>query len=298
MVDVYQIITDRICQLLERGVVPWRRPWSGSFPTNYDSGKEYQGINTLMLGAVAQAQGYKSPYWLTFRQAQKHGGIIKAGEHGSIIVWKEVYSREEKKADGSTTIKRGFYMKYFTVFNSEQCQGLPQKIPQTCQIDMNKGTIERCEAVILNMPTPPKFTVGQVAAYRPSLDVIELPAMEYFDTVEDYYNTKYHELVHSTGSGSRLNRPGVIDGAKFTSHAYSFEELVAEMGSAYICARAGIDCPQVMENSAAYIGSWLKSLRGDKTALLRAAGKSTAAVEYILTGKIPASSQAAPGATA
>jgi len=299
MADIYQIITDRICSLLERGVVPWRRPWSGCFPTNYDSGKEYQGINTLMLGGSAMAQGFKSPYWMTFRQAQKHGGAVKAGEHGSIIVWKEVYAREEKKADGSTTLKRGFFLRYYTVFNAEQCQGLPDKVPPTSNIDMNKDVVERCEAVIAHMPTPPKFALGQAAAYRPSEDIITLPAMEYFESVEDYFSTKYHELVHSTGAGHRLNRPGITNGARFASHAYSFEELVAEMGSAYLAARAGIDCPAITENSVAYIGSWLRTLKGDKTVLLRAAGKSTIAIDYILTGKLPAPVvQAAPGATA
>jgi antirestriction protein ArdC len=298
MVDVNQIVTDRICQLLERGVVPWRRPWSGCFPTNYDSGKEYRGINTLMLGGAAMAEGYKSPYWLTYKQAQKHGGNVKAGEHGSIVVWKESGVCKAKDEAGNEFLKPFFYMKYFTVFNLEQCQSVPDKVPPVCQIDQNKSIIDRCEAVILNMPTPPKYSVGQMALYRPSVDMIELPAMEYFNTVEDYYSTKYHELVHSTGAQHRLNRPGVVDGARFGSHKYSYEELTAEMGSAYLCARAGIDCPAVTENSAAYVASWLRTFQGDKTMLLKAAGKSSAAVEYILTGVIPASNSAEGRATA
>jgi antirestriction protein ArdC len=299
MVDVNKIVTDRICDLLERGVVPWRRPWTGNFPTNYDSGKEYQGINTLLLGGTALAQEYKSPYWLTFRQAQKHGGHVKAGEHGSIIVWKESGYFKSKDDAGETIVKPFFYMKYYTVFNLEQCQGVPDKVPPMANVTVDQSMVERCEAVIQGMPTPPRFAIGQEAAYHPRTDIVELPSMEYFESVEAYYSTKYHELTHSTGTAHRLSRPGVTDGARFGTHKYSHEELVAEMGAAYLCARAGIDCPAVTENSAAYMASWLRTLSADKTVLLKAAGKSSAAVEYILTGKVPVrSSEAAPMATA
>jgi antirestriction protein ArdC len=300
MVDVNQIVTDRICELLEKGVVPWRRPWTGCFPTNYDSGKEYQGINTLMLGGAAMVSNYKSPYWLTYRQAQKHGGNVKQGEHGSIIVWKESGLKEVKHDDGTKALKKFFYLKYYTVFNLEQCQGVPEKsIVQLKEADMDKGVIERCEALISNMPTPPTIVTGQIAAYNPARDTLILPSMEYFESLEAHYACKYHELTHSTGHQSRLARPGVTDYNQFGSHKYSFEELVAEMGSAYLCARAGIDCPAVVENSAAYVASWLRTLKADKTVLLKAAGKSSAAVEYILSGKVPVQTcQAAPMVTA
>jgi len=287
MVDINQMVTDKICELLEHGVIPWRRPWTGCFPTNYDSGKEYQGINTLMLGGAALAEGYKSPYWLTYNQAKKHGGYVKAGERSSIIVWKESGYYKSKGEDGTETLKPYFYMKYFRVFNLEQCQGVPEKTPNTWNTDIDQDVVRRCEAVIRNMPTPPRLAIGQEAAYHPRTDILEIPAIEYFKSTEAYYSTKYHELIHSTGAAHRLNRPGVVDGARFGSHKYSFEELTAEMGSAYLCARAGIDCHEITENSAAYVGSWLRVLKADKTALLRAAGKSSAAVDYIITGKIP-----------
>jgi antirestriction protein ArdC len=299
MVDVYKIVTDRIIALLEQGIVPWRRPWTGNFPTNYDSGKEYQGINTLMLGGSALCNNYSSPYWLTYRQAQKHGGNVKQGEHGSIVVWKESGFNKVKNKDGTEGLKPYFYMKYFTVFNLEQCQGVPEKHPPTSKIDMDKGIIERCEAVISNMPRPPAIVRGQIAAYLPIKDVIELPSMEYFESLEAYFAVMYHELTHSTGAQSRLARPGVTSHSQFASHKYGYEELIAEMGSAYLCARAGIDCPMITENSAAYVGSWLRTLKADKMVLLKAAGKSTAAVDYILSGKIPAPTvQTAAEATA
>jgi antirestriction protein ArdC len=288
MVDVYKIVTDRIIELLEQGIVPWRRPWTGNVPTNYDSGKEYQGINTLMLGGSALCNNYSSPYWLTYRQAQKHGGNVKQGEHGSIVVWKESGIRKTKKEDGTEGAQKYFYLKYFTVFNWEQCQSVPEKTPPLANVRIDQGLIERCETVIGTMPSPPRIVKGQLAAYHPRTDILELPGIEYFESVEAYYNTKYHEMVHSTGAAHRLNRPGVVDHARFASHKYSFEELTAEMGAAYLCARAGIDCPEVTENSAAYVGSWLRTLKADKMVLLKAAGKSTAAVDYILSGKIPA----------
>lgn len=272
--DVYAIVTDRIVALLEGGTVPWRKPWSGGGPKNVVSGKAYRGVNVFVLAC----QGYSSPSWLTYRQATQLGGSVRRGEHGSpVIFWNWI----EKTDPANATRKIRFpILKYFTVFNVEQCDGIA--VPAVEKASVNP--IEAAEAIVAGMPTPPSIRhLGDQAFYRPSTDSVVVPAREAFDSAPAYYATVFHEIAHSTGHYSRLDRPAVA-APSFGSHAYSKEELVAEMSAAFLCAEAGIDL-QTIDNSAAYIASWLSALRNDRRLLVQAAAAAQKAADYVLGRK-------------
>jgi antirestriction protein ArdC len=277
--DIYSQVNDRILTALEQGIIPWKRPWTGRLPTNYDSGKEYRGVNILTLGIAEMVHGYSSPYWMTFRQAQKHGGYIRKGEKASYIVFSEKKIREIEKEDGSKEQKVNHFVKSFPVFNWEQTTGVPKK--EAKALDPDQDLIGVGNSILSGMQNPPAYReCGTAAFYVPKEDLVNLPPMETFKTTEGYLATKFHEYAHSTGHESRLNRPGLMAVAAFGSEDYSFEELVAELTSAYLCAKLAID--NTLENSSAYIQHWLKALRDDKTMLLKASGKATAAIDHIM----------------
>jgi antirestriction protein ArdC len=278
--DVYSLVNDRILAALERGIIPWKRPWTGRLPRNYYSGKDYRGVNILTLGIAEMVQGYSSPYWLTFLQAQKHGGHIKKGEKATYIVFSDRKIREIQKEDGTTEQKVYRFVRSFPVFNWDQTQGVPKKEIGPA-LDPDRDLIEVCNNVLSKMPNPPDYREsGSRAYYAPKEDLVNLPPIETFKTTEGYAATKFHEYGHSTGHKARLNRPGIMGVASFGGEEYSFEELVAELTSAYLCARHGID--NTLENSSAYIQHWLEALKDDKTMLMKASGKAMAAVDYIL----------------
>ena len=281
--DVYSIVNDRILAALEQGIIPWKRPWTGHLPTNYDSRNEYRGVNILSIEIAEMVRGYSSPYWMTFRQAQKHGGHISKGERATHIVFSEKKVREIEKEDGSKEQKVYHFVRSFPVFNWEQTEGVPKKEAAPA-LDPDRDLIEICNSVLSKMPMPPAYReCGSAAYYVPKEDLVNLPPIESFRTTEAYLATKFHEYGHATGHKSRLNRPGIMAVAAFGSEEYGFEELVAELTSAYLCARNGID--NTLENSSAYIQHWLKALKDDKTMLMKASGKAMAAVEYILANK-------------
>jgi antirestriction protein ArdC len=274
--DAYQIITDRICTILERGEIPWRRPWSQehAMPQNLVSRKEYRGINPLILSCA----GYVQPYWLTYKQAKTLGGEVRKGEHGfPVVFWKWLDGKDRETGER----KRIPLLRYYTVFNVGQCDGLDEKVPAR-PAPNPIPQIERCEAVIAGYKTPPKIRTGEDRAYyRPSTDLVNMPPRETFRDAESYYSVLFHELGHSTGHADRLKRQGITDTVMFGSHDYSKEELVAEMTAAFLSGHCGIDSITV-ENSAAYIKSWLKSLRNDKSLLVSAAAQAQKAADHIL----------------
>jgi antirestriction protein ArdC len=281
--DIYSLVNDRILAALEQGIIPWKRPWTGRLPTNYDSGKEYRGVNILTLGIAEMLRSYSNPYWLTFRQAQKHGGHIKRGEKATYIVFSEKKVKEVEKEDGTKEQRVFHFVRSFPVFNWEQTEGVPKKEAGTA-LNPDRDLIEVCSSVLSRMQNPPAYREsGSSAYYVPKEDLVNLPPIDTFRTTEGYVATKFHEYAHSTGHESRLSRPGIMAVAAFGGEDYSFEELIAELTSAYLCARNGID--NTLENSSAYIQHWLKALRDDKTMLMKASGKAMAAVEYILANK-------------
>ena len=290
--DTYAIVTEKIINLLEQGIVPWRRPWSATgLPCNLVSKKPYRGVNLLLLSATK----YISPFWLTMKQANELGGSVRKGERSQIVVfWKvdqiakaETETDPEKDAADEKSRLR-FVLRYYRLFNLEQCE-LPQavldKLPQieTHQHD----PIEAAERIIAGMPNPPEIQyAGSKAYYSPITDRITLPPRELFISAEEFSATKIHECVHSTGSRKRLNRESIAEAAPFGSATYVAEELVAEMGAAFLCAEAGIS-PAVVENQAAYIQGWLGKLRGDKRLIVMAAAQAQKAADFILNRIAP-----------
>ncbi len=283
--DIYAIVTDKIINLLEQGVVPWRRPWtSAGLPRNLVSKKSYRGINHFLLSASK----YVSPFWLTMRQANELGGHVRKGEESTVVVFWKVGDAKQSTEDldnetADAKARRRFLLRYYRVFNLEQCE-LPQavldKIPtvETHEHD----PIEAAERIIAAMPNPPEVQhAGSKAFYSPIADRITLPPRELFASAEEYYATALHETVHSTGHQKRLAREGICEVAPFGSAVYSKEELCAEMGAAYLCAEAGISTA-VIDNQAAYVAGWLKKLRDDRKLLIHAAAQAQHAADYIL----------------
>jgi antirestriction protein ArdC len=282
MSSVYEIMTDRIVSKLEAGVVPWRQPWGPigfRAPMNV-RGNHYRGLNVFLLAC----QGHSSPYWLTFRQAKELGGHVRAGERSTpVVFWKWI---ERKPVEGeSDEHKRGSVpiLRYYNVFNVEQTGGLPEKFYRTEPAAPAPEPLPTCEAIVANYPNPPSIShAGDRAYYAPSVDGVTLPKPEAFSSAESYFATLFHELGHSTSHESRLAREGVTDAVMFGSHKYSREELVAEITSAFLCARGGIDSEPITENSAAYIASWIRALEGSPKLVVIAAAQAQKAADWIL----------------
>lgn len=275
---VYEIVTNTILTALCRGVVPWRKPWNtvSALPENAISRKTYRGVNILLLSM--------SPYvdhrWLTFRQVEERGGRVKPGERSTMVVfWKQWEPTEQEEAEESK--KRQIpLLRYFQVFNVEQCEGLDVPRLYTGTPEHPNERIERAEVLISSMPNPPQIRFGQSAWYRPSDDLVQIPPLEAFESPDSYYSTLLHELGHSTGHLGRLNRTGVAEMAQFGSGEYSKEELVAELTSAFCCATISLD-NSVIEDAASYIQGWLRVLKADPKAVVIAAAQAQKAADYI-----------------
>lgn len=283
--DVYAIVTEKIIDLLEQGLVPWRRPWTSTgLPRNLVSKKPYRGINYFLLSASK----YVSPSWLTLRQANELGGHVRKGEESTIVVFWKVEDADQKAEDLDTAetkakTRRRFLLRYYRVFNLEQCE-LPQavldKLPKV--ETHHHDPIEAVERIIAGMPTPPEIVRGGTKAYySPISDRITLPPRELFETAAEDAATTLHELSHSSGHEKRLGREGITEVAPFGSPVYSREELVAELSAAFLCAEAGIS-NAVIENQAAYVSGWLNRLRADHKLIVHAAAQAQRAADYVL----------------
>jgi antirestriction protein ArdC len=283
--DIYAIVTEKIINLLESGVVPWRRPWTSTgLPRNLVSKKPYRGVNFFLLSASK----YVSPFWLTIRQANELGGHVRKGEESTVVVFWKVDDAKQSTEDldneethGKT--RRRFLLRYYRVFNLEQCE-LPQtvldKLPKTEAHEHDP--IETAERIIADMPNRPEIQyTGSKAFYSSLTDRITLPPHELFTSAEEFYATALHETVHSSGSEKRLAREGICEAAPFGSPVYSKEELVAEFGAAYLCAEARIS-NEVIQNQASYVAGWLKRLRDDRRLVIQAAAQAQKAADYIL----------------
>jgi antirestriction protein ArdC len=270
--SVYEIITEQIVSQLESGVAPWRKPWNVAPPANLVSGKPYRGINVLLLAI----RGWGSPYWLTYKQAAERDGHVRRGEHGTKVVFWKCDKYETETPEGATIERTSALLRYYTVFNVEQCEGF--KTPQAVR---PFNPIEECDCIVAGMPNAPGFAQDARAWYRPSTDTVGMPARTAFDSAEGYYGTLFHELTHSTGHASRLGREGIEKLEQFGSESYSREELIAEIGSAMLCGVAGI-APQTVVNSASYLQSWLRVLRADARMVISAASAAQKAADYIL----------------
>jgi antirestriction protein ArdC len=274
--NVYDMVNNKIMELLEAGTVPWHKPWQSttSMPKNLISKKGYRGVNLFMLAC----QPYSSPYWLTYKQTAELGGHVKKGEKSTpVIFWKmlDMDDTASDKATGKIPLLR-----YYSVFNADQCEDITT--PPIEEASNPFTPIETAENIILGMPMLPEIKYGGGRAYySPTLDYIQLPKKTAFDSVAEYYNTLFHECCHASGHAKRLARKSMLEPSYFGSHEYSKEELVAETGAAFLCGHAGIEnC--TIENSAAYIQGWLRALKGDRTLLVHAAAQGHKAADYIL----------------
>lgn len=267
MLNVHTIVTDRVLAALATGVVPWRKPWNGvaNVPTNFVSKKPYRGVNRILLDPIIG--GFTSSYWMTYKQATALGGNVRKDSKSSLATfWKFL---DDRKNPG----KKIPFLRYYNVFNLDQIEGIDVPTPPDCTI----RTVDRADAIVAGYPTPPRIehNGGDRCMYRPATDSIHMAARATFDTPEHYYATLFHELVHSTGHESRLDRLGQ------GREAYAFEELVAELGSAFLCSEAGIDNTLGIDQTAAYIAGWVKAIRQDDRVISRAASAAEKAVDCI-----------------
>ena len=282
--SVYEIITGKLLAELERGEVPWRKPWRTLPPANLVSKKPYRGINVFLLAL----QGYGSQYWLTFNQAKQLGGNVRRGEHGTKIVFWKFDRYETETAEGETEERKSTFLRYYTVFNLEQTEGLKALLALPPAFP-----IQSAEEIAKGMPNPPAFEQGLQAAYIPSRDVVTMPSRTAFESQAEYYSTLFHELTHSTGHAKRLAREGFEALQQFGSASYSKEELIAEMGSAMLCGVAGIE-QSTLANSAAYLKTWIARLKRDARLVISAASAAQKAADYI-RGESPKDSPTTQG---
>lgn len=282
--DLYSRITNRIIESLEQGVRPWLKPWSGDTagaritrPERHN-GLPYRGINVLLLWSEALEKGFGSPRWLTYRQALALKANVRKGEHGSMVVYADRIAKKESDTAAAETQRQIYFLKAYTVFNAEQIEGLPDSYytkpePQGEPMQL----IERAEQFFA--ATGASFSHGgNKAYYSPSEDRIQLPQPEAFRDAQSYEATKAHELTHWTRHETRLNR--FFGRERWGDDGYAREELVAELGAAFLCADLSIT-PEPLEEHACYIASWLKVLREDKRAIVAAAAHAQRAVDYL-----------------
>jgi antirestriction protein ArdC len=281
MHSVYEIVTEKIIKQLESGVAPWRKPWTCQTPANLLTQKDYRGLNVFTL----VSQGFPSRFWLTFNQAKKLGGRIRKGEKSSpVVFWNIGDERETTTQDGTKETSRSFLLRYYSVFNLSQAEGIDIHA-SLLQETRTNDPIETCEQLVTNMPNSPAFEQSDKAWYSPTSDVVGMPARGLFHSSEEYYATEFHELAHSTGHAKRLHRENFDNPVSFGSESYSKEELIAEMTAAMLCGIAGIE-QQILENSAAYLKTWIARLKSDSRLLVSAASQAQKAADFI-QGKAP-----------
>ncbi len=276
---IYEIVNQQIIDQLEQGNIPWRMPWKTQFPQNYITKREYQSINFFLLGLIQMLKEYEYPYWMTFKQASEQGGRIKKGEAGAPIVFYKTLEFKTKDIDpktGENIIKKIPLLRYYKVWNIAQIEGIEVK-----EEEKVFNGIKEAEEIIMNYKDKPEIRQGGDRAFwNVKEDYISIPKKTAFTSEEEYYSTLFHEFVHSTAHEKRLNREIANTGFHFGDENYSKEELVAELGNAYLCAKTGI-LQKTIKNSGAYINGWLKKLKEDKTILVSASAKAQKAVNYI-----------------
>ncbi len=274
--DVYAIVTNKIIEQLEKGTVPWQKPWTeAGIPKNLTSGRAYRGINVMLLASL----GYETNLFLTSKQLKTVGGSIRPDAKPHIVVYWNYVEKEGAETE-ETEQKKVPLLRYYTVFNIAQCDGVPTNMlpaPFTREV----APIPICEKIVADMPHKPRIQFKeQKAYYDPRKDFVNMPKQKTFTNDEAYYCTLFHELVHSTGHNSRLNRKDLIQMSEFGSEPYSHEELVAEIGTCYLQSLAGLQGQ--FEQSAAYIQGWLKKLKNDRHFIVSASSHAQKAVDYIM----------------
>ncbi|MBK9632895.1 MAG: DUF1738 domain-containing protein [Saprospiraceae bacterium] len=293
---LYEEVTNRIIELIENGVAPWRMPWSTyGLARNYLSGRFYTGINFLLMNNTK----HPVPYFMTFKQVKELGGKVKSGSKSEMVIYFKIFYKDEnnftmtdeeakaKRLKGEE-IKILRFIRYFNVFNIEDIEGVELDLNRFKEVKLTANERnERCEYIIKNMPNPPEFRQidANRAYYSPKGDYINLPSLNQFESAEHYYATSFHEMIHSTGHESRLARPAIMDMSGFGSKSYSHEELIAEVGANYISNHCQIDFDSVITNSASYLADWLEVLQEDSMFIFKVSAEAQRAVDYILCPK-------------
>ena len=277
--DIYAAVTDRIIQQMEQGCVPWTKPWTGvqNAAISGTTGKPYSLLNQMLLN--------KSGPYYTFNQIQKLGGTVRKGERAAFVVfWKQIPVKEQDSQTGVIKESLVPMLRYYKVFHIDQCEGISAKHTKTLHMPDGAEAIEEAQEIIYGYLERENVKLlhqeGDKAFYRPSTDEVVLPIRKQFMSTAEYYSTVFHELTHSTGHASRLNR--LTQAAFFGSEDYSKEELVAEIGAAALVNHVGLETSNSIRNSAAYIQNWLKVLRDDKRFIVSASGRAEKAVNLIL----------------
>jgi antirestriction protein ArdC len=275
--SVADFVTDAIIEKLEAGCIPWRKPWNGSAnaPRNLITKKPYRGINAFILGCSS----FDSPWFATFKQIQEKGGNVKKGTKSIPVVFWSIKEVEDRETGDDKNIP---ILRYYRVFSLDDVEGIAA--PAMEEITREFNPIEEAELIVANMPQRPEIKTGQAKAYySPALDYVNMPKSELFHSDEEYYSTLFHELSHSTGHSSRLNRSTVTKSAHFGSGEYSKEELIAEMGASFLNAEAGI-VSATLDNSAAYIQGWISVLKSkdSRGLVIQAAAAAQKAADFIL----------------
>ena len=278
--DIYATITDRIIAALEQGTIPWHKPWTGgnSGCISYSTGKAYSLLNHILLGGI-------SGEYATFRQIQQQGGHVRRGEKAHMVVfWKFLKVVDEETQEE----KEVPYLKYINVFNvATQCEGISPRWAVSNNPKFNLAFDTAADSIVNDYINRSgvhlTVTESDRAFYRPSTDEVVVPQISQYQQIAEYYSTLFHELTHSTGHHSRLNR--IADTAAFGSHEYSKEELVAELGASFLVNHCGLETTSSFNNSAGYIQGWLKALKDDKKLIISAAGAAEKAVSLILNRK-------------
>ena len=280
--DLYSRVTAQILEDLERGVRPWTRPWSSnpsagpvSRPLRHN-GEPYRGINVLLLWAEATARGFGAPTWLTFRQAVSFGGRVRKGEHGATVVYANRVSRTEQAEDGTEADHQFRFLKAYTVFNVDQVDGLPERFHAPAKPELGpQARVAHAEAFFASTGARVRH-FGDSAFYSPTSDLVQLPKFSSFADPLSYYATLAHECVHWTGHATRLGR----DFSAKRDETYAREELVAELGAAFLCADLGLAL-EPREDHAAYLASWLKVLGRETHFIFTAAAHAQRAADFL-----------------
>lgn len=282
--DVYERITNQIVAELEKGVRPWFKPWNAEHaagritrPLRFN-GVPYQGINVLTLWCEAVAKDFSAPIWMTFRQAKELGGFVRKDEKGSLVVYADRIRKTEFDADKGEDVEREIpFLKGYTVFCVDQIDGLPERYYAKAEPRLDPvQRIDRAESFFAATGADIRYG-GDSAHYVPALDYIQMPPFESFRDAVSFYGTLSHEAVHYSGAPHRLNREL---GKRFGDAAYCMEELVAEIGAAFLCADLGLE-PQIREDHAPYVAGWLKALKSDRRAIFTAASHAQRAADYL-----------------
>lgn len=285
----HEKITEKIITALKEDIVPWKSGLIGKagFPHNLKSLKPYRGVNILLLWLSNMFEGFRSNYWLTFKQARQLGGHVKRGSTATQIFFYEIRKKDKKDERGRPVLNekgepaevRYPIFRLWSVFNSDQVAGI--QAPD--QIENHLDPIESAEEIVRGYKDKPKI-VHRVChpGYIPEKDIVELPESGYFTEINRYYEALFHELSHSTGHEKRLNRPGLNTKSTFGSESYSFEELIAEISTCFLMNHAGVQRDDDFQNQVGYISSWIKALENDPKMIVKASSEASRATNYVL----------------